>query len=274
MEESITMSVSGGFFGDSCVVMEGDKKVFYKTAKRSVYGLVRGFENKFLRCLSKHDPFRKHIDVSASSRNQLEKEVLTWGLWRDEGIEVPELIHYDKKSVKYEFISDGSPYTKIIDSSGDFSKFDKFLETYDKIRWIAKKKGDPNYLHSDPHFGNFLYSDSRGVMPIDAGTVLDPKMSFDEIDARLIGHTFRSLINLNLGEVSLKNHTRRFKDILTSEEIGRVVSIDYNLSGAIDIYLSFREDAIRRLRGRGKIPQVSKRRAFVKQMENVKDALS
>lgn len=184
------------------------------------------------------------------------------------------MIRYDDKSVKYEFISDGVPYTKIVGSNGDFSKFDKFLEVYDRIRHVAKKRQDPNFLHSDPHFGNFLYSESRGAIPIDAGTMLNPDMSFRNIDMRLLGHTFGSLIGLDLGEDELKSYARRFKDILTSDEIGESMAIDYRLPAISRVYMYMREEVAHRVKRRERIPLLENHDNFLRQMENVREALS
>jgi hypothetical protein len=274
MEMEGAVPVSGGFFGDSYVAVESGKKVFYKFAKKGVFGTIRSIESRLFKPLLYSDPLKKHMLHSASNGRQLEKEVMTWGLWKEEGIEVPNLICGDARRVKYEFVEGSKPYTKILAESEEAPEFDRFLEVYDRIRKLAKKKKDPNYFHSDPHLGNFIYSAPKDIaLPIDAGTVLNPSMSFEELDTQLIGFTLRSFSDLELGKEKTTKYLRRFREILTPQDVDRVLEVNYKLPFLAAAYLGFREEVAHRVKRRPKNDLVEKHRIFLDNFNWMKEAL-
>jgi len=130
------------------------------------------------------------------------------------------------------------------------------LELYQKIRSLAKTKNNSDYLHSDPHLGNFLISKEKEIYPIDPGCLLKEELGINELTFSLLKQTLCSIIFLNTDISSKKNYVSSFNQSLNKSEKERFLQ-EFNKNKTIPIlprvYFKLREEFVSRVKKREKI---------------------
>lgn len=230
-------------------------KILSKFCPKSLKTKLKSLEQRFVIPHLGGHPFKEHLFFPKNSQDYLDKEELTLNLWRGSYINSPKVINKSKGKIEYEFIPGALPLEYIFNQEYSMPKFEKFLETYDQIRSLAKKNKDKNLLHSDPHLGNFLYKgDFNEVIPIDPGQILNPERSFEELDIKLMGCTLYSIYNLKASEKIKEEYIRSFKDTLSKQERENLkLSLGQKVPSHVRIYFKIREEVAHRLKGREKI---------------------
>lgn len=262
--------------GDRYIFCKNFEGIFDKNLKGQINKGIARVDEMFDRYFRKKIIIPRHKQFTSDITKLINKEISTWGLWKEAGINVLELIGYTNKEIRYKFLPNSISYSRLLNKEDSIEKFETFLEIYDKIRSIAKKERNPNLLHSDPHLKNFLYiKDKNEGIPIDSGILLNPRMSFESLDTHLLATTLKSISSLDTNINTIKGYVRRFKDMLTEEEVENIVSLDYKIPILTSIYLHFREEAGYRVMRREKIdPLEQEKMFFMRYNTHLKDILT
>lgn len=163
------------------------------------------FQRKFLYPLEKETSGLKYrlrhpeIKQNFSNTKNLETKVLQ--NWEKENIIAPRVIednNYDKILLTY--FDDATDYAALI-HKGKFTQkhLDAFIQKTTEIRNKAFEKKDKFLLHNDLYLQNFMYSESKGAIPIDPGLLFKESMSFKELDAHINLFTSYACISTLLG---------------------------------------------------------------------------
>lgn len=209
---------------------------------------------------SRHYP----ADVS----DMIRKEARTINLWKQEGITVPRIRRQDDKEIVYDFIENSVSYKKLLESGDD--KFDVFLTLYDRIRSLARERRDLDLFHSDPQLENFLFHHYTGeAIPIDPEVMLNPDAGFDYIDTSLLAFTLNSIAGLELEEDKVKSYLRRFKGIMSEEEVENVLGLEHHISVIPRAYMLLREELVHRIKGREKHDVLAEVRTIESNYDNL-----
>ena len=235
------------------IIKEKEKSIFYKTWKKETKKTIRRIEHVFFNYFRRKVPIDNHLRLTDNVEKLIEKELATLQLWRENGIEVPNLIEKKNKGISHEFIQESITYKELLNKKYSPNEFDKFLESYDYIRKIANKEKNLDLLHSDPHLGNFLYDKNKDkAIPIDPGSLLNPRMSLEQLDTNLIAFTLRSIYNLKIDKKEINNYVSQFKKILSKKDIENIIGLDYSIPKFSELYFKFREPFAYRLKKRKK----------------------
>lgn len=245
----------------SLIYIDGNP-VFHKTLKQEIKNRVLTLEKKVQMMIFSGTPSAQHIDRTQTKKDILEKEILTWKIWKEAGYEVPELVGHTDNEIMYEFIPSES-YKTFIEKNEKITDFDKLVELYSKIRSDAKERNDCNWLHSDPHLGNFLYQNKTSrFIPIDSGTNIKLNLGFDTIDFNLLLFTLSSIANLNIGENLKKEATYIFGQSLTEFDKERFSRLDLQVPLVLETYYLIREEIAYRYKGREKMQHLKPLKTF------------
>ncbi|PIN86165.1 hypothetical protein COV19_06115 [Candidatus Woesearchaeota archaeon CG10_big_fil_rev_8_21_14_0_10_44_13] len=255
----------------SCFLIEQDRLLFYKTDGTDLVSMIRRWSDPLSLYLLSMIPFKRHVSAVRNRSKLIEKEVRTLQLWKDEGIEVPELIDYSDSAITYAFIDNSRSYKEELGQQNHGDAFELFLELYDRIRKAAKRHRNPDILHSDPHLDNFLcvygQNGQKKAIPIDPELILNPRMSFEDIDTNLLVDTLVSISGLKTSEENRERYIRGFKQLMTEEDIGRITSLDYSVPPAAMHYFRLREEFAYRIKGREKRRPLAKITDFIEYYE-------
>jgi len=233
---------------------------------------LKTIENVFLDRLILGFPLHKHLK-RATPRENLNKEVKTNELWKKEGIHTIDLIGIEDGKISWQYIPNSkSIRQKLLEE--DSSSYSRFLEVYRKVRDLAVKNNDSDYLHSDPHLANFLVHPEGEVFPIDSGCLLNRKMSVSELNTYLLYRTFNSLYVENLVPVSNKKYTKEFGNSLSKLERENLLDFQPKISNISRAYFLLREPIASRINKRERSDIFNNYKKFEKDWNNyIKEAL-
>ncbi len=237
------------------VKQEGNKLLFvkeffplgYKVGKKT-FRILQAVDNRILKQIN---PFYHHRIFPKTNLAYLDKEIKTWQLWKEQGIQTLELERIEKWIIFWEYLKSQS-LNQALNQKDSPQLFDQFIEVYDSIRSLAKRKQETNYLHSDPHLKNFLVSENDYIIPIDSGCLINKKLSFPEIDFRLMNQTLCSILLLQTSNEAKTGYIKQFKSMLSPEEIEKFITFNPNMGSSGKIYLKLREEVAYKVKGRDK----------------------
>jgi tRNA A-37 threonylcarbamoyl transferase component Bud32 len=210
-------------------------------------------------------PTERAFVYSASIEERLQKEARTLELWANAGIPAPNVCKLSGELIALEYIPNTVSFRKLLSGRLDLEAFDKLMEVYSQIRDLAKQKRDPDYLHSDPMFSNFLYdTENDRVIAVDPGVVLNPQFDFDTLDAYVLDRTLMVIANQNLPDSDIGKYVRRFKDQMSDEDVTRVVSIPHVIPVVADAYFSVRNWTAAKVKNRQMVDNLVAIRTYCK----------
>lgn len=163
-----------------------------------------------------HSKFVTHIC------DTVEKEFLTWKLWKNENI--PTLDFYAKDSangiIVWKFQPNSQSFKTLLSQTDKYYyEFKLLVKTFKTMRECAKLKCNPNLLHSDPLLANFLYEKTQNrVIPIDAEIVLNSKMTLNQLNISLLNYFLGSLLCLEKPDWLVREYVRIFVKSLDHSE--------------------------------------------------------
>ncbi|MBT3406625.1 hypothetical protein HN419_05680 [Candidatus Woesearchaeota archaeon] len=196
-------------------------------------------------------PLESAIDYSANHTDRIKKEVKTLRLWEQEDILASRVHRAGGNFVTVHYIPDTVSCKRALDVNLNPDIFERLMDRYTQIRDVAKRKRNSDYLHSDPTLVNFLYDYERDlVVAIDPGTVLNPSMDFDTLDAHILARTLRDVANIEQPEEDIARYVRMFKEQMSEEDVARVTSIPHVIPEVIQTYFEIRDLAVAAIKGR------------------------
>ena len=253
LESSLSIDIGAM---DSQVLVIGGKKKFIKRARKIGGNFLRIIEPVFFGEFFKYLPNNYHRKFPKNQRELLEKEFKTWNLWKKEGIPTLNLQNFSGDEIEWGYLEGSRSLRQSLNFCQDEKTFLNFLELYQKIRSLAKTKNNSDYLHSDPHLGNFLISKEKEIYPIDPGCLLKEELGINELTFSLLKQTLCSIIFLNTDISSKKNYVSSFNQSLNKSEKERFLQ-EFNKNKTIPIlprvYFKLREEFVSRVKKREKI---------------------
>lgn len=202
-------------------------KEYPENSKHSLIGKIE-------RKIFPKNVLRHHMQKNVKGSELKEQELLTWKLWKSEGIPVLNLVDSDSNKIVWEYLEAPSLRMFLENESNTEKTFQDFMSTYTRIRELAKEKKDTNYLHNDPWFKNYLVSKNQ-VIPIDPGIKLNKDMSLEEIDTNLNRITLCSIASLNIPSETKAHYIEDFRSTFSKKEASEIVNFNFqpgNLSRA------------------------------------------
>lgn len=246
---------------------ENEKRYLLKTLKEQRNTLISSLERNLVFPFIK-DPIHTHLISTTDFKINFDTEIETWRLWKEEGIDCLNLKNYLGDKIIWVYEEGAISIRRLLEIEKSVSEFSNFLDVYHKLRQLAKDKQDIKYFHSDPHLSNFLVLKNKKVIPIDAGCVLNRKMSFKEIDLHLLKRTLYAISVLNSPEKNKKEYLHMFGERLTDEEKDFLINYNYDYGFLAKKYFSFRENVAFRLKHREKRNVFLEQDRFLKFAEN------
>lgn len=234
----------------SAVILNNGKRIFKKTISTPGYSILKTVENKLFYGIQKKLPYNYHLITPEKQYDLLEREALTSHCWKSEGIPTLNFEEINDDSISWEYLVNSETVRQKLNKKNSMPTFNKFVETYDKIRGIAKKKKNPMYFHSDPHLANFMIDSDRNIIPIDSGCMLDRSLTMEELDFHLLKRTLMSISGLKTSNEMKIQYIDAFSNIMSDKKKEMFLNWDYSVSPLVKGYSLFREFVISATKGK------------------------
>lgn len=159
--------------------------VFHKIPRgesKQIFKLLRPIDGIVYGNLVQFNPYLAYRSLDYDPHENILKEIKTLRLWKKYGINTPEIINWDNKTLELKHISNSENYKTLF--KRNLGNVGDLLDLYQQIRDLALSKEDKDLFHSDPHLANFI-SDVKKTYAIDPGIVIRPDFDLQETDKHL-----------------------------------------------------------------------------------------
>ena len=230
-------------------------KYYVKSPIKNTYQFLKNIDIKI------HEHFREEVGPlsyrsSDMFHSHADKEVCTYDLWGQNGIEVPKILEFDDEHIVLDVI-DGISVGSVIKNEFNLGTLEKTLEVYDKTRFLGKHHSNSTYFHSDPHLDNFMVLNGSGlVIPIDSSLKIRSDMDLEIVD-NMINLYFAYQLLDRVSDYSsdeIKSVFDSYKQILSGEDI-YFLQKNAKPARVYDVYCMAREQVVHRVKGRPKMKQ-------------------
>ena len=195
-------------------------KVYPERSKHSWFGRLE-------RRVFPKNAIRKHMKTPTTGKEQKDQELRTWRLWKESGIPTLDLAYSNGNTIAWQYLENAPSLGIALESRSETgSIFQNFLDVYTRTRELAKSHNNPDYFHNDPWLKNYIVS-NESVIPIDAGTPLNTKLSFEDIDTSLNRITLCGITRLNLDPEKERQYVEAFRETLSPSEARQVINFSF-----------------------------------------------
>lgn len=156
------------------------------------------------------------------SQQELQKELLTWRLWKEAGIPVLEYhcVVPQTYTIAWKFKENCISFSTLLNQPGTFyNEFEMVLTLFEKLQKLAFQHHDSNYMHSDPTLQNFLYDpQKKRVYPIDSAVVMDTRIGIEKLNIFSINLFLGSILKLNQPDYIVRKYVRQLANHLSPKD--------------------------------------------------------
>jgi tRNA A-37 threonylcarbamoyl transferase component Bud32 len=228
-------------------------KYYTKTPIRSTYQFLKSIDEGI------HEYFREEVGPlsyrsSDMFHSHADKEVLTYDLWDESGINVPKILEFDDNHIVLDVI-EGVSVGSVIKNKFDLGTLEKTLEVYDQTRFLGHLYENPIYFHSDPHLDNFMVLSNDGsIIPIDSSLKIRSDMDLHDVDSMInLYFAYQLLDRVSVySDSEIKSVFNSYKYFLSNRDV-EFLQKNAKPTRIYDAYCLAREEIAHRVKGRPKM---------------------